>query len=277
MKCCLANTAENQVRAATAMSNKYHRELIVSIRAHARQLSQPDMEKLVRYIGTNKTLYAIGTDAQRKIIKEWTKKRTDLTQSQYTELLTSLCQGDSINGISVAGELLIFFPKLRRKVEPKYLDVWLNSVQGWAEVDSICQSKFSAADLLADWKEWKSLLTNLASNDNVNKKRASLVLLTKPVGDSADTRLADQAFSNIDKLKNEHEILITKAVSWLLRDLIKHNRQRVENYLKENMNTLPKIALRETNTKLLTGRKTPPSIAQRRPAAERLKNRRQLR
>lgn len=148
-------------------------------------------------------------------------------------------------------------PKLRKTVEPRYLDVWLNNAHGWAEVDSLCQSKFPASEVLANWKEWKGLLTKLASSDNVNKKRASLVLLTKPVRDSEDARLENLAFTNINKLKNHRDILITKAVSWLLRDLIKHNRQRVESYLKENGDTLPKIVLRETRTKLLTGRKTP--------------------
>jgi 3-methyladenine DNA glycosylase AlkD len=135
--------------------------------------------------------------------------------------------------------------------------MWLNRVQGWAEVDSLCQSKFTAIEVLENWKEWKRLLTKLASDNNVHKKRASLVLLTKPARDSNDPRLADMAFMNIDKLKAERHILITKAISWLLRDLIRHNRQRVERYLRENEETLPKIAVRETRTKLLTGRKTP--------------------
>jgi 3-methyladenine DNA glycosylase AlkD len=77
------------------------------------------------------------------------------------------------------------------------------------------------------------------------------------VRDSEDTSLANLAFVNIDKLKKEREILVTKAVSWLLRALVKHHRRKVETYLKENQNALPKIALRETRTKLLTGRKTP--------------------
>jgi 3-methyladenine DNA glycosylase AlkD len=65
------------------------------------------------------------------------------------------------------------------------------------------------------------------------------------------------AFKNIDKLKQNGHILVTKAISWLLRDLIKHHRQKVETYLKDNENTLPRIAIRETRTKLLTGKKTP--------------------
>jgi 3-methyladenine DNA glycosylase AlkD len=238
------------------MTNKHHSELMSQVRAHAKEISKSEREKLERYIGTNKTLYAMGADTQRKIIKEWTKKHPDLTQSEYIELLNSLYQGDSVNEISLAGELLASFPKLRKNVEPKHFDAWLNRAQGWAEVDSICQSKFTAEELLSNWKEWKSLLTRLASDDNIHKKRASLVLLTKPVRDSEDTRLANLAFMNVDKLKKEREILVTKAVSWLLRDLIKHDRRRVETYVKENEDTLPKIAVRETKTKLLTGRKT---------------------
>jgi 3-methyladenine DNA glycosylase AlkD len=242
------------------MINKYHSELMSQVKAHAKQLSRSDKEKLERYIGTDKTLYVMGADAQRKIIKEWAKKHLSLTQSEYFELLSSLCHGDSVNEISLAGELLESFPKLRKNVEPKHLDAWLNRARGWAEVDSICQSKFTAEELLSNWKEWKKLLTRLASDDNIHKRRASLVLLTKPVRDSEDTSLANLAFMNIDKLKKEREILVTKAVSWLLRDLVKHHRCRVETYLKENENSLPKIALRETRMKLLTGKKTPKRI-----------------
>jgi 3-methyladenine DNA glycosylase AlkD len=237
--------------------NKYHLELISEVKAHAKQLSQSQKEKLENYIGTSKACYAIGADIEKQIIKQWIKKHPDLTASEYIELLDSLCQGESINEISIAGELLESWPRLRENVEPRHLDVWLNRVQGWAEVDSLCQSKFSAAEVLANWKEWKSLLTKLASDNNTHKKRASLVLLTKPVRDSEDTRLADLAFMNIDKLKKNRDILVTKAVSWLLRDLIKYNRQRVKTYLRKNEDTLPKIAIRETKTKLLTGRKTP--------------------
>lgn len=238
-------------------ANRFHSELISEVKAHARPLSQSQKERFQRYVGTSKTFYAIGTAAERAIIKGWMKRHPNLTEAEYLELLNSLCQGESFNEISIASELLESLPKLRKAVVPKCLDEWLNRVHGWAEVDSFCQSKFSAAEVLCNWKEWEGLLTKLASNDNVHKRRASLVLLTKPVRDSDDTRLTDLAFANIDKLKKDKEILVTKAISWLLRDLIRHNRQRVETYLEENENMLPRIAFRETKAKLLTGRKTP--------------------
>lgn len=226
------------------------------VRSHAGKLPPSQREKLERYIGTNKVCYVMDADTERQIVRSWMRRHPHLTSSEYVELLDFLYRGKSVNEVSLAGELLESLPKLRKTVEPRYLDVWLNTLHGWAEVDSLCQSKFSAIEILANWKEWKALLCKLALDDSVHRKRASLVLLTKPVRDSEDDRLADLAFENIDKLKEERDILVTKAISWLLRDMIKHNRQRVETYLKENENTLPKIALRETRTKLLTGRKT---------------------
>lgn len=239
------------------LASRYHLELMSEVKAHAKPLTRSRKEKLERYIGTNKTFYAIGAETEKQIIKKWIKKHPDLAVPEYMELLGSLYQGESCNEISLAGGLLKSLPKLRRTIEPKYLDGWLNRVQGWGEVDSMCQSKFSATEVLTKWEKWKSLLTKLASDDNVHKRRASLVLLTKPVRDSEDTRLADLAFANINRLKLDREILVTKAISWLLRDLIKNHRQRVEKYLEENEDTLPRIAVRETRIKLLTGRKAP--------------------
>jgi 3-methyladenine DNA glycosylase AlkD len=250
-------------RTSRAVAHKHHLELISEVKAHAKQLVPSEKEKLAKYIGTNKTCYVTGSDTQRRIVKEWIKRHPDITRTEYFELLNSLYQGESINEISIAGELLEFKPNLRQTIDPKYLDAWLNRLHGWAEVDSLCQSKFSAEEILANFAEWRKLLSRLALNSNVHKKRASLVLLTKPVKDSEDLRLTNLAFQNIDRLKKNRDILVTKAVSWLLRDLIKHNRQRVETYLKDNEDVLPKIALRETKAKLLTGRKNPPRPSKR--------------
>lgn len=100
-----------------------------------------------------------------------------------------------------------------------------------------------------------SLLTAFTQDANVHKRRASLVLLTKPLRESDDPRLAKLAFANAGKLKREKDILVTKAVSWILRSLIKHHRAQVEAYLEAHADTLPKIAVRETRVKLQTGKK----------------------
>lgn len=83
-----------------------------------------------------------------------------------------------------------------------------------------------------------------------------MVFLTKPVKHSQDLRLSKLAFSLVDTLNQESSILLTKAISWLLRNLTKNHRQEVVSYLDSNKNLLPKIAVRETLNKLRTGRKS---------------------
>jgi 3-methyladenine DNA glycosylase AlkD len=122
-------------------------------------------------------------------------------------------------------------------------------------VDSLCQSTFTAQDLLIDWGNWGKMLTKLSVGKNISRRRASLVLLCKSVRGSDDARLADVAFANLDRLKEEKDILISKAVSWLLRALIKHHRLRVKDFVAKNRDVLPKFVVREVENKLQFGKK----------------------
>jgi 3-methyladenine DNA glycosylase AlkD len=83
-----------------------------------------------------------------------------------------------------------------------------------------------------------------------------LALLCSPVRYAHDPGISKTAFQIIDRLKNEDAILITKAISWLLRSMVKLYKGEVQNYVDANGDTLPKIAVRETKTVLLTGKKT---------------------
>lgn len=232
--------------------NKHHREIVKLYESYG---SSYQSKHDSSYIGSTKSAYTISTPESRKLIKNWLKKKT-LTPKEYDELLSSLSRGKSHNEFSAIGKLLEYLPKLRKKLEPKSLDIWLSNAEGWAEVDTICQGNFTADEILSKWPDWKKLIKSFSNSKNVHKRRASLVLLTSPVRHSTDKRLSELAFENIDKLKNEKDILITKAISWLLRDLIKNHKNEVEEYLKLSPDSLPKIAVRETINKLASGRKS---------------------
>ena len=156
----------------------------------------------------------------------------------------------------MAGILLDTSTKEQRKFNPSCFDVWLEQLIGWAEVDSVCTGSYAATEVPGQWETWNRLLVRFSKSKNINKRRASLVLLCSPFRKAADNRVAVIAFSNINTLKHEHEILITKAISWLLRCMIKYHRAEVISFLKENEDSLPKIAVRETMTVIKTGKKT---------------------
>lgn len=238
------------------ITNPYHLELLKKIEEHAgKRTDKRKTQAKKDYVGTRKIYYEIKASVKEKIVRDWIKKHPKLSISEYTRLLGSLFKGRSHEEISVGGKLIKFLPKLRRQLNPDLLDKWLDNVESWSEVDSICQSKFSAEELLFNWNVWKKLIIKLSSGNNIHKKRASLVLLTMPVRESPSSRVSKLAFKIIDKLKGENHPLVTKAISWLLRDLIKNHRREVEKYLEENQDILPKIAVRETRRKLSTGRK----------------------
>jgi len=235
-------------------AKKYHLQLLREIKKNAGKETKEQKEWLKKYMGTKKAYYSVKSETKNRLIKNWIKKHRDISLREYESLLNLLYKGKSHEEFGFASRLLEYLPKLREQINIDSLDEWLDNAEGWGEVDSICQSNFSSKELLANWEKWKKMILKFSKDSNIHKRRASLVLLTKPVRESADKRFSGLGFTVINKLKKEKEILITKAISWLLRDLIKNNRILVENYLKDN-NDLPRIATRETKNKLLTGKK----------------------
>ena len=108
---------------------------------------------------------------------------------------------------------------------------------------------------LPNRREWERFIAALARHRNINKRRAALVFLTGPIRRSEDKQLAELGFRTIEVLKSERAIIITKAVSWLLRSMVTHHKRAVAAYIKENHHSLPAIAVRETSRKIATGRK----------------------
>lgn len=235
--------------------NKYQRKILEEIKKQAKAAKRLSNFDLPKYLGHQHKQYHLSTPQKREIAKSWAKANKDISANELSKVLSALYQGESYEEKVLAGWLLGYMPKQRQQLSLDDLAKWLTSLVGWAEIDGTCQGSFTPQDILPRWAKWRRFLIKLSKSRQIAHRRASLVLLTKQVRDSVDPRLAKLALINIDQLKYEKDILITKAVSWLLRDLIKHHRSLVQKYLKENSDTLPKIALRETRRKLKTGRK----------------------
>ena len=156
----------------------------------------------------------------------------------------------------MVGILLDYATTSQRKFNPKLFNKWLDHLEGWAEVDSVCTGDFTVTEIPENWDVWKKMIQQFSKSDNINKRRASLVLLCSTLRNLNDNNIAKIALESVDRLKNEKDILITKAISWILRSMEKHHRPLLVEYLSENKEHLPKIAVRETFAKLNTGTKT---------------------
>lgn len=235
------------------IKNKCHNEILDLIRKNSGKPTQHTF--LNNYLGNEHMRYPISAPVLRTIAKDWMRNHK-LNVHQFSDLLTSLIQGESSTEKCMAGIMLDYSTKEQRQFDPALFDRWLDDLIGWAEVDSVCTSKYTVTAITSDWKAWKKLLTQFSKSENIHKRRASLVILCAPLRTSYDERLSDLAFQNIKRLKDQPEVLITKAISWVLRSMTRHYRKQLEAYIRENRDTLPKIAVRETLMKLETGRKT---------------------
>jgi len=235
------------------MPNPHHREILELIRKNS---GKPVKDFLNSYLGNDHVRYPIDAPSLRAIARDWMRNHRDLSPDAFSDMLTSLIQGESSTEKIMAGLMMGYATPAQRRFDPIIFDQWLDHLTGWAEIDAVCTGDFTTKQLPADWPKWKKLLKKFARDTNINKRRASLVLFCSPLSRVQDDRLAEVAFQNIERLKSEKEVLITKAVSWVLRSMIKHYRPDVAGYLKKNKDSLPKIAARETLLKLKTGKKS---------------------
>lgn len=238
--------------AKSSKIDKHHAELLKII-----QLNAADETYQYNYIGTKHPLYNLTNPVLRLIAKEWKRDHKQMDVEAFQKMITSLVQGKSATEKLLAGMLLDVATPDQRNFKPTLFDDWLDHVEGWAEVDTLCTGQYTNAEIPRQWIAWQKLLTKWTKSKNIHKRRASLVFLCSPARQQKDDRLAALALSNIDQLKHEKDILITKAISWLLRSLATHHKKMVSDYVAANRSSLPAIAVRETMTKIATGKKNP--------------------
>jgi len=231
-----------------------HRVLLKQIQHYAgKPVPNPFLDN---YFGNKHPKHVIKSATLRGIARDWIRSQADLSPDKLAKVMSSLVQGRSCTEKLLAGVLLDSARKDQRTIRPAYFDRWLNHLEGWVEVDTLCTGKYAASEVPAQWTAWKKQLNAFSKSPNIQKRRASLVLLCSPLRKHADERLLTQSFHTVDRLAHAKEVLITKAVSWVLRCALAHFPGEVKKYITLNKDRLPKIAVRETMTKLTTGTKT---------------------
>jgi len=233
-------------------------DIAAEVDRNLRALARTDFDPVYwgKYFGRSRPALGLKNDQTRAIAKAIRQEHPKLAPEAWFAVLDALYTDETYEHRLVAGMILGDNKAVRQAVPLARLGEWIRGLEGWAEVDGACQSTWSGEEMLARWVEWQTFLAAAARDESISLQRASLVLLCKPVRTSKDLRLRDQAFANIDILQHRREILITKAVSWLLREMVPLHADAVAAYLDANRSTLPAIAVRETRNKLNTGVKS---------------------
>ncbi len=207
------------------------------------------------YCGTDNIYYGLTAKQMIFILQNNWPEIKNLDSKTWVQLLDLLYSGKSYEEKAMAGRILAKSKQQRLSLHLVDLDRWLDNLSGWAEVDGTCQSTFTENELLSRWGEWHKFLLKLNKDNNINKQRASLVLPIKTLRTTTDDRVVKLAFNNVKNLMHKKEILITKAISWTLREMVKQHKQQISDFVDKYQGKLPKIVVREVKRKILTGRK----------------------
>jgi 3-methyladenine DNA glycosylase AlkD len=232
--------------------HEHHKVLLAGLEKHRRNRAHTQAND--SYLSSGHHYYDVSIPILRTLAKAWLKENKGIPDAEFLTVLDSLYRGRSYEEKILASILLSYHRAGRKTIGTKQLDAWLDGLVGWAEVDSI-SAWWTPGELLASWPEWQRFIRALSRDKNINKRRAALVFLTAPVRNSDDQRLAELSFEMIEELKPDRDKMITKAVSWLLRSMVRRHKRAVSTYIRENRHSLPAIAVRETARKIATGLK----------------------
>jgi 3-methyladenine DNA glycosylase AlkD len=222
-----------------------------------KKMSKEELEFLARYLGSSKKYLGAKTGDVLSVAKQYAGLQSELSTSELTDLLSSLFFSDTFEEHAIGGKIFTLLkPEIRKQIPFFKIRKWLSKARGWVEVDVICQSSFTGKEVEGNFAKWEKAIEDFSQSKIISLRRASLVLQTKPVREVNNPKMRQLAYKIIDKTKLEKDILITKAVSWLLRSLTVQDKNEVKSYLEANKAYLPAIAYRETMKKILTGKKS---------------------
>jgi 3-methyladenine DNA glycosylase AlkD len=140
-------------------------------------------------------------------------------------------------------------------IDWKVLEPLGDLMDSWGAVDLFAYLAGPAwrADQLSDDQVLK-----WTQSENRWWRRAALVctvfLNRKAPGGTGDTK---RTLAVCERLVNDRDKMVVKALSWALRDLVKVDPKAAENFLNKYDTRLPSLVKREVRNKLITGVKNP--------------------
>lgn len=205
----------------------------------------------LRVAPTAQSVLGVRTPASRSLARTWFREHPGWPAEATLALAASLWSGHSRDERALALEILCLHPDLVDGLDRSRLDRWRSDVDNWG----ICD--FLGFAILGRWllavPGRRSYLDELIEDSDLWSRRLALVATVRL--NREDDAYADITLRLVDRVVDEREPMITKAVSWALREMIRRHPDRVADYLDRRGDRLAAIARREVRNKLRTGRK----------------------
>ena len=220
-----------------------------------RQYADPEYQATVgRTVPTGLKVYGLRVPQLRDIARAWGRAHQQVARDDLVALVDPLWNGESREERMLLSYLLEHYKHLVPDLTRADFEGWRCSLDNWEMTDGL--GWVLALWLLGDPDTRLDYLGGLIADDDVWSRRLALVATTPINRGHTGFTIPDLTLELVDRVKEERHPMITKAISWALREMTKSHPDQVAAYLEENREVLAAHVVREVNNKLRTGLKS---------------------
>jgi 3-methyladenine DNA glycosylase AlkD len=222
------------------------------------------MAKTTRKIGSTSADIARQIRAQKDLtaatlyalFRQLSKQVADLSSRDVIQIALRLVELDEPAFRSVGCALVSHHPNTLESLGVRTIERLGRGINSWGDVDVFAGYIAGPAWRLKRLKD--DHIHRWARSKDRWWRRAALVstvpLNRKSLGGTGDTR---RTLAVCRLLVDDRDYMVVKALSWALRELIRHDAKSVRRFLSTHKDALAARVIREVNNKLSTGLKNP--------------------
>jgi len=211
-------------------------------------------EKSRTYFPTSQKVMGVTNPDLKQVLKELRRKYSDLDSSDWISLCKALVATGVFECQVLAFEMIGRDPKLLDALEYKDLSSLGRNLDNWASVDHYTVGIYGVLWGRGVVKD--EHIEALLESDNFWDRRVAVVstvaLNLKSRGGKGDTA---RTLAVCERVVDERQDMIQKALSWALRELSKRDRNAVSLFMKRHEKRLASRVIREVSHKLDFGTK----------------------
>ena len=168
-----------------------------------------------------------------------------LTFDEILAMADALWRGGILEERSLAVLLISKFQRHLERRHWRHFDAYVDSLSNWADTDGLCGSVL--APLLEREPRLVTRLKPWTRSRNRWRRRAAAVAL---IPAARRGRHHESAYAICDRLADDRDDLVEKAVGWLLKEISRTQPQSVADYLLANAQILSRTTIRYAAEKL---------------------------
>jgi 3-methyladenine DNA glycosylase AlkD len=221
-----------------------------------RQQAEPDYrEGSAKVMRTQLVVHGVRMPNLRRIARDWKKEHKEIDRGELMLLVEALWQAESQEQRVLALELLRAYPGQVESLLWDHFERWRGLVDNWGLTDGL-GSCILGPWIIADPGSRLGHLRDLIADTDHWSRRLALVATVPINRGHAGMTIPELTLELIDRVKHERDPMITKAVSWALREMTKTHPDQVAGYVKQNRGLLAAHVVRDVGNKLRTGLKS---------------------